>query len=115
MVIGGHIITPLPGAIKTKPGSATLPFFGIELAVLDPQSGKRLTDNVAEGVLAVARPWPGIARSVYKDHGRYLKTYMQPYPGYYFSGDGVHRDADGYYWISGRVDGMRLICFIVLY
>lgn len=101
---GGHIITPLPGATKTKPGSATLPFFGIELAVLDPQSGKRLHDKVAEGVLAVARPWPGIARSVYKDHGRYLKTYMQPYPGYYFSGDGVSRDSDGYYWISGRVD-----------
>jgi acetyl-CoA synthetase len=128
--IGGHLITPLPGAIKTKAGSATVPFFGIDLAILDPQSGKRINETVAEGVLAVARPWPGIARTVYKDHTRflfyfifiififiyifappilqftrYLQTYMQPYPGYYFSGDGVSRDADGYYWISGRIDG----------
>jgi len=100
---GGHLIAPLPGAIKTKPGSATLPFFGIEPAVLDPKTGLRL-ENAAKGLLAIARPWPGIARTVFRDHDRYLKTYMRQLPGYYISGDGVTRDDDGYYWITGRVD-----------
>ncbi|KAF2074649.1 hypothetical protein CYY_004044 [Polysphondylium violaceum] len=102
---GGHLITPLPGAIPTKPGSATLPFFGIIPKILDPQTGQVLDNaDTTEGVLAISRPWPGIARTVYKSHSRYLLTYMKPYPGYYFTGDGVKRDKDGYYWIEGRVD-----------
>nr|AOE43277.1 acetyl-CoA synthetase/acetyl-CoA ligase [Rostrostelium ellipticum] len=101
---GGHLVAPLPGAIPTKAGSATLPFFGIKLVVLDPHTGKVLTDNNVEGVLAVAGSWPGIARTVYRSHTRYLTTYMKSYPGYYFTGDGVRRDQDGYYWIQGRVD-----------
>eukprot|EP01133_Synstelium_polycarpum_P013289 gene13289-15621_t len=101
---GGHLITPLPGAIPTKAGSATLPFFGIKLAVLDSQTGKELTSNDVEGVLAIHQSWPGIARTVYKSHSRYLSTYMKSYQGYYFTGDGVKRDRDGYYWIQGRVD-----------
>ncbi|GAM24359.1 hypothetical protein SAMD00019534_075340 [Acytostelium subglobosum LB1] len=101
---GGHLVTPLPGAIPTKAGSATLPFFGIKLAVIDPHSGKELTNNNVEGVLAIDRPWPGIARTVFRSHSRYLTTYMKQYPGYYFTGDGVKRDNDGYYWIQGRVD-----------
>nr|AOE43279.1 acetyl-CoA synthetase/acetyl-CoA ligase [Cavenderia deminutiva] len=101
---GGHLVSPLPGAIPTKPGSATFPFFGIRLAVLDPHTGKEMTGNDVEGVLAIHGPWPGIARTVYGSHQRYLTAYMQQYPGYYFTGDGVRRDADGYYWIQGRVD-----------
>ncbi|KDE09541.1 acetyl-coenzyme A synthetase [Microbotryum lychnidis-dioicae p1A1 Lamole] len=101
---GSIIITPLPGATKTKPGSATLPFFGIKPVLLDPTTGKVITGNEKEGVLAVAQPWPSIARTVYGDHQRYLETYLKPYPGYYFTGDGAGRDHDGYYWIRGRVD-----------
>ncbi|KYQ96727.1 acetyl-CoA synthetase [Tieghemostelium lacteum] len=101
---GGHIITPLPGATPTKPGSATLPFFGIQLAILDPQTGQLQEETKSEGVLVLTQPWPGMARTIYKSHSRYLDTYMRPYPGYYFTGDGVSRDQDGYYWISGRVD-----------
>ena len=101
---GGHIVTPLPGATVTKPGSATFPFFGIELAVLDAKSGKEIEGNGVEGVLCVKKSWPGMARTVFGDHQRYLDVYMRPYPGYYFTGDGVRRDKDGYYWITGRVD-----------
>ncbi|KAJ3299017.1 acetyl-CoA synthetase [Borealophlyctis nickersoniae] len=101
---GSIILTPLPGAIPTKPGSATLPFFGIDLAVLCPTTGKELTGNDVEGVLAVRKPFPSVARTVYENHLRYLDTYMRPYHGYYFTGDGVYRDKDGYYWIRGRVD-----------
>ncbi|KAJ1551264.1 acetyl-CoA synthetase [Nowakowskiella sp. JEL0078] len=101
---GSIIVTPLPGAIATKPGSATLPFFGVDLAVLDPTTGVELLGNDVTGVLAVKQPIPSIARSVYNNHARYLDTYMKPYPGYYFTGDGVTRDKDGYYWIRGRVD-----------
>ncbi|KAJ1907787.1 acetyl-coenzyme A synthetase 2 [Tieghemiomyces parasiticus] len=101
---GANIITPLPGCVRTKPGSATVPFFGIDVAVLDPHTGEELTGSDVTGVLAIKRPWPSMARTIAGDHPRYLATYMEPYPGYYFSGDGVTRDADGYYWIRGRVD-----------
>ncbi|QDY68513.1 acetate--CoA ligase [Qingshengfaniella alkalisoli] len=101
---GGHMITPLPGATPTKPGSATLPFFGVQPVVLDPQSGDEIETVEAEGVLAIKDSWPGQMRTVYGDHERFEKTYFSDYKGYYFSGDGCRRDADGYYWITGRVD-----------
>jgi acetyl-CoA synthetase len=101
---GGILITPLPGATATKPGSATLPFFGIKPVVLDPESGKELEGNDVRGVLAIAEPWPGQMRTVYGDHKRFEETYFQQYKGYYFTGDGCRRDEDGYYWITGRVD-----------
>ncbi|KAF9947041.1 acetyl-CoA synthetase [Mortierella alpina] len=101
---GSHIVTPLPGAIATKPGSATVPFFGIDLAILDPVTGKELVGNDVTGVLAVKKAWPSIARTVYNNHQRYLETYLKPYHGYYFTGDGASRDKDGYIWIRGRVD-----------
>ena len=101
---GGILITPLPGAIDTKPGSATLPFFGIEPVILDPESGKELEGNDVSGVLAIRAPWPGQMRTVYGDHKRFEETYFQQYKGYYFTGDGCRRDEDGYYWITGRVD-----------
>jgi len=100
---GGHLLTPLPGATPTKPGSCTFPFFGIQVEVLTPE-GKILQGNGVEGVLVVSSPWPSIARTIFNNHQRYLSTYMTSYPGYYFTGDGVIRDKDGYYWISGRVD-----------
>ena len=99
---GGILITPLPGAINLKPGSATLPFFGITPVVLD--SGGNELSGEASGLLAISTPWPGQARTVYGDHQRFIDTYFKAYPGYYFSGDGVRRDKDGYYWITGRVD-----------
>ncbi|TYB82490.1 acetate--CoA ligase [Maritimibacter fusiformis] len=101
---GGHILTPIPGAIPTKPGSATLPFYGIVPAILDPQTGAEITDTVAEGVLCLKDSWPGQMRTVYGDHERFVKTYFSDFKGYYFSGDGCRRDEDGYYWITGRVD-----------
>ena len=101
---GGHLITPLPGATSTKPGSATKPFFGIIPAILDPTSGKELQDDEAEGVLCIKDSWPGQMRTVFGDHNRFVKTYFSDYHGYYFTGDGCKRDKDGYYWITGRVD-----------
>ncbi|KAI8320272.1 acetyl-coenzyme A synthetase [Martensiomyces pterosporus] len=101
---GSHVITPLPAATPAKPGSATFPFFGIELAILDPTTGTELEGNDVTGVLAIKRPWPSMARTIAGDHKRFLETYLRPYPGYYFAGDGASRDADGYYWIRGRVD-----------
>ena len=101
---GGILITPLPGATATKPGSATFPFFGIRPAVLDPESGAELDGNDVSGVLAIAEPWPGQMRTVYGDHKRFEETYFHQYKGYYFTGDGCRRDEDGYYWITGRVD-----------
>ncbi|RYH11992.1 acetate--CoA ligase [Tropicimonas sp. IMCC6043] len=101
---GGHLLTPLPGAIATKPGSATKPFFGVQPVVLDPQSGAEITQTEAEGVLCLKDSWPGQMRGIWDDHGRFEKTYFADYKGYYFSGDGCRRDADGYYWITGRVD-----------
>ncbi|WP_040610425.1 acetate--CoA ligase [Oceaniovalibus guishaninsula] len=101
---GGHLLTPLPGAIPTKPGSATLPFFGIRPVVLEAESGKVIDTPEAEGVLCIADSWPGQMRTVWGDHDRFEATYFQQYKGYYFTGDGCRRDADGYYWITGRVD-----------
>ena len=100
---GGILITPLPGAIKTKPGSATLPFFGVQPCVVDDQ-GNELTGNNVSGNLCIKFPWPGIMRTVYGDHERFRQTYFSLYPGKYFTGDGCRRDQDGYYWITGRVD-----------
>ncbi|MAE39539.1 MAG: acetate--CoA ligase, partial [Psychrobacter sp.] len=101
---GGILITPLPGATPTKPGSATFPFFGIEPVILDPESGKEIEGDDVGGVLAIRTPWPGQMRTIYGDHERFEETYFQQYKGYYFTGDGCRRDEDGYYWITGRVD-----------
>ena len=101
---GGHLITPLPGATETKPGSATVPFFGVVPAILEPESAKLIEGDPAEGVLCIADSWPGQMRTVWGDHQRFMETYFQQYPGYYFTGDGCRRDEDGYYWITGRVD-----------
>ncbi len=101
---GGHLLTPLPGATTTKPGSATTPFFGIKPVILEPTTGAEIDETVAEGVLCIADSWPGQMRTVYGDHERFVKTYFSDYKGYYFTGDGCRRDEDGYYWITGRVD-----------
>ncbi len=101
---GGHLLTPLPGATPTKPGSATLPFFGVVPVVLDPHTGQEIATAAAEGVLCLKDSWPGQMRTVWGDHERFEKTYFSDYKGYYFTGDGCRRDADGYYWITGRVD-----------
>ncbi len=100
---GGILITPLPGAIAPKPGSATLPFFGIEPVLVD-DAGQVLEGNDVRGNLCMARPWPGQARTIYGDHRRFKETYFSRFPGLYFTGDGCYRDEDGYYWITGRVD-----------
>ncbi|WP_299968954.1 acetate--CoA ligase [uncultured Roseobacter sp.] len=101
---GGHLMTPLPGAHATKPGAAMKPFFGIEPVVLEPASGEIIEGNGVEGVLCIAGSWPGQMRTVWGDHARFEKTYFSDYAGYYFTGDGCRRDADGDYWITGRVD-----------
>ncbi|MDO5647436.1 acetate--CoA ligase [Paracoccus sp. (in: a-proteobacteria)] len=101
---GGHMITALPGAIETKPGSATLPFFGVKPAVLDAQTAQVVEGNDVEGVLCISDSWPGQMRTLWGDHERFEEAYFQQYPGYYFTGDGCRRDQDGYYWITGRVD-----------
>ena len=99
---GGILIAPLPGATATKPGSATLPFFGVQPVVLDDQ-GRELA-GATEGVLAIKDSWPGQMRTIWQDHERFAQTYFEMFKGYYFSGDGCRRDEDGYYWITGRVD-----------
>jgi acetyl-CoA synthetase len=99
---GGILITPLPGAIAQKPGSATLPFFGVQPEIVDA-NGKVL-EGAATGNLCIADSWPGQMRTVYGDHQRFIDTYFKTYPGKYFTGDGCRRDEDGYYWITGRVD-----------
>ncbi len=101
---GGHMLTPLPGAIPTKPGSATKPFFGVQPVVLDAASGKVQEEVETEGVLCFADSWPGQMRTLWGDHARFEEAYFSQYKGYYFTGDGCRRDADGYYWITGRVD-----------
>jgi acetyl-CoA synthetase len=101
---GGHLVTPLPGAIPQKPGSATKPFFGVAPIVLDPANAAVQSETVAEGVLCIADSWPGQMRTLWGDHARFEEAYFSQYPGYYFTGDGCRRDADGYYWITGRVD-----------
>jgi acetyl-CoA synthetase len=99
---GGILITPLPGAIATKPGSATKPFFGVKPAIVDANG--KILEGEAEGNLILTDAWPGMMRTVYGDHERFIDTYFKTYPGSYFTGDGARRDADGYYWITGRVD-----------
>ena len=99
---GGILITPLPGAIAQKPGSATLPFFGIQPGLVDNEGGP--LDGAAEGNLVILDSWPGQMRTVYGDHDRFVQTYFSTYKGRYFTGDGCRRDEDGYYWITGRVD-----------
>ncbi|MFP4644909.1 MAG: acetate--CoA ligase [Spirochaetales bacterium] len=100
---GGIMISPLPAATDLKPGSATFPLPGIEPVVLD-EHGNEIEGNGVSGLLAVKSSWPGMARTIHGNHERYLKTYLTPFEGYYFSGDGCRRDEDGYYWITGRVD-----------
>lgn len=100
---GGIMITPLPGAIPAKPGSATLPFFGIEPVLLTPE-GQEIEGNDVSGLLAIKKPWPAMARTIQGDHQRFYQTYLELYKGYYLTGDGARRDRDGYYWITGRVD-----------
>ncbi len=99
---GGILITPLPGAIALKPGSATKPFFGIEPLIVDADGVAQ--DGATSGNLCIADAWPGMMRTIYGDHERFIQTYFSTYPGRYFTGDGCRRDEDGYYWITGRVD-----------
>ena len=101
---GGHIVTNLPGVTPMKPGSCTLPFYGIDSVVLDPQTGEVIEGNDVEGVMAIRKPWPGMARTCLGDHERYMTVYLKPYPGFYFTGDSVLRDKDGFHFITGRVD-----------
>ncbi|MDB4031213.1 acetate--CoA ligase, partial [Planktomarina temperata] len=101
---GGHLMTPLPGAISTKPGSCTLPFFGVQPVILEPTTGQEILETEADGVLCIKDSWPGQMRTVWGDHDRFVSAYFSDYKGYYFTGDGCRRDADGYYWITGRVD-----------
>jgi acetyl-CoA synthetase len=100
---GGILITPLPGATPAKPGSATLPFFGIQPVLVD-EKGEEIHGNGVAGNLCLRGTWPGQARTLYGDHARFRQTYFSQYPGLYFTGDGCRRDEDGYYWITGRVD-----------
>jgi acetyl-CoA synthetase len=99
---GGIMITPLPGAIPTKPGSATLPFFGVDAAIVD-EAGKEVPANVG-GKLIIRKPWPSMLRTIWGDKARYEKQYWSDFPGFYFTGDGARRDEDGYFWIVGRID-----------
>ena len=104
---GGHMITPVPGATKMKPGSATHPFFGVSPAIVDNEGN--ILEGVAEGNLVITHPWPGQMRTLYGDHQRFIDTYFSAFPGMYFTGDGARRDADGYYWITGRVDDVLIV------
>ena len=101
---GGILISPLPGVTPTKPGSATLPFFGVQPVIVKPETGEVLTGNGVEGALCLKGSWPGQSRTLYRDHARFVETYFTQYPGLYFTGDGCRRDEDGYYWITGRID-----------
>mmetsp|Transcript_52063 Transcript_52063/g.111354 ORF Transcript_52063/g.111354 Transcript_52063/m.111354 type:complete len:651 (-) Transcript_52063:377-2329(-) len=101
---GGHMITNLPGVTPMKAGSASLPMMGVRPLIVDPASGAPIEGNGVEGVLCISQPWPGIARTIYADHERYLNAYLNVYKGYYFTGDGCRRDKDGYIWVTGRVD-----------
>jgi len=99
---GGILISPLPGATALKPGSATKPLFGIQPAIVDAEG--KIREGIVEGNLVITDSWPGQMRTVYGDHQRFVETYFSAFPGNYFTGDGARRDADGYYWITGRVD-----------
>ena len=105
---GGIMISPLPGATPLKPGSASLPFFGVKPALVDAD-GNLLEEPEASGNLVISESWPGQIRTVYGDHQRVIDTYYSAYPGYYFTGDGARRDKDGYYWITGRVDDVMIV------
>jgi acetyl-CoA synthetase len=104
---GGHMITPVPGAMKMKPGSATRPFFGVQPAIVDQQGN--ILEGSAEGSLVITHPWPGQMRTVYGNHQRFIETYFSAFPGKYFTGDGARRDEDGDYWITGRVDDVLIV------
>jgi acetyl-CoA synthetase len=104
---GGHMITPIPGATRLKPGSATRPFLGVSPAIVD-QNGN-VQEGAAEGSLVITHPWPGQMRTVFGDHQRFIDTYFKAYPGMYFTGDGARRDEDGDYWITGRVDDVIIV------
>jgi len=97
-------MAPLPGKTPMKPGSCSFPFFGVQPVVLDAQTGQVKEGDSVEGVLCIREPWPGIMRTCYRDHERFMQTYMKVYDGFYFTGDGCRRDEDGFYWITGRVD-----------
>ena len=99
---GGILITPIPGAIPLKPGSATKPFYGVQPAIVDGEGN--IIDGVGEGNLVILNSWPGQMRTIYGDHERFKEAYFSTFDGMYFTGDGARRDADGYYWITGRVD-----------
>ena len=101
---GGHMMTPLPGVGPIKPGSCSFPFFGVEPVILDPETGEEVKVPNQEGALFIKRPWPGMARTVYGDHDRFIDTYFSRMPGLYFTGDGAKKDEDGFYWITGRID-----------
>jgi len=101
---GGILITPLPGVTPAKPGSATLPFFGVKPALVDPETGSLIEGNDVSGALCLAAAWPGQSRTLWGDHRRFREVYFSAYKGLYFTGDGCRRDADGYYWITGRID-----------
>ena len=101
---GSYLIAPLAGCTPSKPGCCTLPFFGVEPALLNPATGEEITAPGVEGVLTIKRPIPSMSRTVWRDHARFMTVYYDPYPGYYFTGDGAIRDQDGYFWIQGRVD-----------
>jgi acetyl-CoA synthetase len=109
---GGIMISPLPGCTPMKPGAASLPLFGIEPVLIDG-AGHVVHGNDQKGVLCMRQPWPGMARTVHGDHHRFMATYLHPYKGYYFTGDGSTRDKDGYYWITGRVDGRQALCGVL--
>ena len=100
---GGHMLTPLPGVTPIKPGSCAFPFFGVDAVIID-DTGEEAPYPDQEGVLCIRKPWPGMARTVYGDHDRFIDTYFSQVPGMYFSGDGAKRDEDGYFWIIGRID-----------
>jgi acetyl-CoA synthetase len=105
---GGVMITPLPGATPTKPGSATLPFFGVQPEIVD-EKGNALEGNDVRGALCIKASWPGQMRTIYGDHQRFIDTYFSAFKGKYFTGDGCWRDPDGYYWITGRMDDVIIV------
>ena len=101
---GSFLIAPLAGTTPMKPGCCTLLFFGVDAALLDPYTGNEIADPDTEGTFVLKHLIPSMARTIWRDHSRFMSVYYEPYPGYYFSGDGAIRDKDGYYWIRGRVD-----------
>jgi acetyl-CoA synthetase len=101
---GGHMMTPLPGVAPIKPGSCSFPFFGVDPVILDPETGEEVKFPGQEGALFIRKAWPGMIRTVFGDHERFIETYFSKIPGLYFTGDGAKKDEDGFYWITGRID-----------